>query len=697
MASSPDSKSAARSLALRSVLWLALAAGIVVVAIRYGADRVTGYASVGALIMATSPFAPRLKAVWGSRAEPSTAEQICEAARLLRKLVADKWQPSAEFLRIGRIEDSMAIAWQDTERRAHGPISSLIDDYRDDPRPLIVLGGQGAGKTALSILLLLELLSHGQGRDDGRIPVLVRLSPWDPDLDVEAWLVRAVYEQYDIYRQLRDTSRYGSDVVARLLADGRLLPILDGLDELPPQAARKVVTQVRAARMFTAPFVLTSRVAEYEYAVDRKPPRGKQTVRLLPMSSASVADYVQNLFSGDLERWQPILDEIAADPDGIVAATLSNPLMLYLASTHFYDSGTDPTALLDRHAHHTAEELQHYLLDSFVPAVFAARAAPRGQDTRHQPWRLGPERANRSLSYLARYLEARRGSGGSHGAEDLAWWELYRTVPGYLLVLIPAVIGTLGCGLLGRVAFGLFGRAGVGTVFGLAVGCAGGAVLGMIRPRPPVQFVPSSLRQKTASRRLLLMDAILGTIGAVAGGVISGVIVSPVYGVVSGLVWGVTFGAVRRFTRPTEPKRGISPVDALRADRDAVIYAFLLGALIGAVIGAINGVTPELAGRLVYQVGRPERGLIGAGVGAVLGSAGLGMVMTATSAWAHFVTARVWLAVTGKTPYRLIRFLEDACELGVLRRVGAGYQFRHALLQEQLAREERAEGAGASG
>ena len=103
------------------------------------------------------------------------------------------------------------------------------------------------------------------------------------------------------------------------------------------------------------------------------------------------------------------------------------------------------------------------------------------------------------------------------------------------------------------------------------------------------------------------MDAILGTIGAVAGGVISGVIVSPVYGVVSGLVWGVTFGAVRRFTRPTEPKRGISPVDALRADRDAVIYAFLLGALIGAVIGAINGVTPELAGRLVYQVGRPER------------------------------------------------------------------------------------------
>lgn len=688
MASSTDRKSAVRSLALRSVLWLALAVGIVVVAVRYGADRVTGYASVGALIMATSPFAPRLKAMWGQQAVPGTADQVSDAARLLRRLVADKWRPSAEFLQIGRIEDSMAIAWRDVSSGEHGPISSLIDGYRDAPRPLIVLGDQGSGKTALSILLLLELLSADQN-GDGRIPVLVRLSPWDPDLDVEAWLIRSVYEQYDIYRQLRDTSLYGSDVVARLLADGRLLPILDGLDELPPEAGRKVIAQVRSATIFTEPFVLTSRVAEYEHAVDRKPPRGRRTVRLLPMSPASVADYLRNLFSGDLERWQPVLDDIAADPDGVVATTLSNPLMLYLGCTHFYRSSTDPAALLDRDVHRTAEELQHYLLDSFVPAVFRARAAPRGQDARRQPWRLGPDRARRTLSYLARYLEERHGVGGSRGVEDLEWWNLYRRAPGYVIVLTPTVIGTLGCGLLGRVAFGLFGLAAVGTLFGLAIGFAGGLVLGVLRPRPPVQFVPRGLRQKTADRRLLLMDAILGTIGAVAGAVISGVIVSPVYGIFSGLICGLTFALVRRFTRPTVPKRGISPVDALRADRGAVLYAFLLGAVVGAVIGGINGLTSsQLAARLIYKVGVAQRGLIGVGVGVVLGSAGLGMVMMATSAWSHYIAARIWLALTGKTPYRLIRFLEDSCELGVLRRVGAGYQFRHVLLQELLARDE---------
>jgi len=691
MVSSPSRKSATRSLALRSVLWLGLAVGVIVVAARYGADRVTGYASVGALIMATSPLAPRLKAVWRDRGEPSSADQIAEAARLLRKLVADKWQPSAQFLQIGRIEDSMAITWQNADGGgAHGLISTLIDDYRTTPRPLIVLGDQGSGKSALSILLLLELLSNGQS-GDGRIPVLVRLSPWDPDVDVEDWLIRSVYEQYDLYRQLRDTSRYGSDVVARLLADGRLLPILDGLDELPPEAGRELVAQVRTAKIFTAPFVLTSRVAEYEYAVDRKPPRGKQTIRLLPMTSASVADYLRNLFSGDLERWQPVLDDIAADPDGITAATLSSPLMLYLCYTHFYDSNTDPAALLNRSTYQTVENLQDYLLDSFVPAVFRARAAPRGQDVRRVPWRWGPDRARRTLSYFARYLEDRRGRSASHGVEDLNWWELYRRVPRYVIVLTPTVIGTLGCGLLGRVGFGLFGRAGIGTAFGLTVGFVGGLVLGIIPPRPPVQFVPRSLRQKTGSRQLLLMDAVLGVIGAVAGAVISGVIVSPVYGIFSGLVWGLTFGLVRRFTRPTEPKRGISPLAALRADRDAVIFAFLLGALVGAVVGGINGLTsPELAARLVYKVGRPERGLIGAGVGVVLGSAGLGMVMMATSAWSHYIAARGWLALTEHTPHRLMWFLEDSCELGVLRRVGAGYQIRHVLLQELLARDDGA-------
>lgn len=47
--------------------------------------------------------------------------------------------------------------------------------------------------------------------------------------------------------------------------------------------------------------------------------------------------------------------------------------------------------------------------------------------------------------------------------------------------------------------------------------------------------------------------------------------------------------------------------------------------------------------------------------------------------------------MTGRGPRRLMRFLEEAHALGVLRRSGSVYQFRHADLQEVLATPERPE------
>ena len=54
------------------------------------------------------------------------------------------------------------------------------------------------------------------------------------------------------------------------------------------------------------------------------------------------------------------------------------------------------------------------------------------------------------------------------------------------------------------------------------------------------------------------------------------------------------------------------------------------------------------------------------------------------------------LAVSDRTPVRLMRFLEDARSRNVLRTVGPVYQFRHARLQDRLAGQEPAAGQGPS-
>jgi hypothetical protein len=50
---------------------------------------------------------------------------------------------------------------------------------------------------------------------------------------------------------------------------------------------------------------------------------------------------------------------------------------------------------------------------------------------------------------------------------------------------------------------------------------------------------------------------------------------------------------------------------------------------------------------------------------------------------------RVVLALAGYMPMRIRRFLEDACDIGILQRVGGGYQFRHPLFLKHFADSKR--------
>ena len=55
------------------------------------------------------------------------------------------------------------------------------------------------------------------------------------------------------------------------------------------------------------------------------------------------------------------------------------------------------------------------------------------------------------------------------------------------------------------------------------------------------------------------------------------------------------------------------------------------------------------------------------------------------SAAGSYGDARTWLSLTHRLPWRIMPFLADAHRRGVLRQVGAVYQFRHIRLQEHLA------------
>jgi hypothetical protein len=97
-------------------------------------------------------------------------------------------------------------------------------------------------------------------------------------------------------------------------------------------------------------------------------------------------------------------------------------------------------------------------------------------------------------------------------------------------------------------------------------------------------------------------------------------------------------------------------------------------------------------------VGARVRALVGLGFGLASGF-GFGLVLglgfgvawglgfgLALSEWWSSSLAFIQLARDHQTPSHLMRFLEDARKRGVLRTVGPVYQFRHARLQDRLAR-----------
>jgi hypothetical protein len=62
------------------------------------------------------------------------------------------------------------------------------------------------------------------------------------------------------------------------------------------------------------------------------------------------------------------------------------------------------------------------------------------------------------------------------------------------------------------------------------------------------------------------------------------------------------------------------------------------------------------------------------------------VVRLSTDAWGRWlILSRVWLPMTGRLPWALTAFLDDAHQRGMLRQAGAVYQFRHARLQNHLA------------
>jgi hypothetical protein len=594
-------------------------------------------------------------------------------------------------------------------------------------RRLVILGRAGGGKSSLARRLARDLLCRRAIGD--RVPVFLPLASWDPGEDLYAWVARRLIRDHPPLEALSPgpLGRPPVPLSTELVKHRRLLFVLDGFDEIP-EASRKPALAGINNLGAEVPVVVTSRTGEYQQAVldfGRGLSRAA-AVELSPVDGPAIKGYLaRNTSAVPPGRWDAVFALLDRANGSAVTQALRIPLLIWLARVVYEDKVSVPDELA---AFADPAAVEIHLLDGLIAAAYTSAGG-------RQDGRWGAAQARRWLGFLARWLQ-------HHRTADLAWWQLRtaapRTVdrlatglPVGLAAGVPAgiIMGTmtgLFTGLATTVAFTalatarassralvfsgrrlpgpIIGRtvalaaglgiglpmvlrgelaAGVaqGTSAGMLAGLAAGFLVYEARLKPTRVILHIRGNRMRFLRRVvvgLLIGLVFGAVLGAVLGLLNGSATGLVFGVVSlgmGLALGIIDGLHIWIDSPAQLPQAISPETVLRDDRAASLVRALVA---GPLVAAGAGLTAAFA----YGPAT------GAGLGCLMAFAYTltdRMVGMTSTSWGSFTLVRAWLALRGELPWRLMAFLDDAHNRGVLRRSGAVHQFRHARLQERLA------------
>jgi hypothetical protein len=533
---------------------------------------------------------------------------------------------------LGRLRGARRIAL-----RLSGDVTTLGDTVCALPaRQVVIIGAAGSGKTSAAVLLALRIVR------DGEMALLVDMVDWDPERhSLNNWLAACL----TAVRPASLPVEHARATAVRLIERGLVVPVLDGLDELPERLRTQVIESVHE---WDHPFVLTSRTGEYETAVRTTGLTVAKAlvVRLDPMP---VSEIVVHLTAGRANadhRWAPVTAQLRAG--GSLRTVLSTPLMSGMARTAYTRVDADPAELLK---FDNVDDLEHHLIDRVYSrdGTFA--------------W----------LMPLARFLDRREVRQlDLCGPLVPATWSKFRQRALSFMVIACYFVLII-----------LFTRIEEGSRFvdslSLIIGWTILMIVFLVVRLATRNNFPKAMpyRFRTRPRRMLGIAAVSAAsttvflaMSTVSAPTQSGDVTDLVFGIaglslIAAVVGVMAWGSL---TEPIPEGETTHPLSAIHRDGWALLAHFpalLLGTAVFLALQQELSTFPQMAALTLI-------------------TSTVAFDQIPGTAWSRWMVRHLRLARHG-LPSNLEESLENAREQGILRAAGTSYRFQHGKVQDHLA------------
>lgn len=256
--------------------------------------------------------------------------------------------------------EAVAHAWEqvldlpDHSRQTLSPDKKISHIFNEMNRGLLILGEPGSGKTVTLLQLAQDLIAQVEADEtfSQPVPVIFNLSSWiDKGQPLIDWMVTELTAKYQIPKR-----------IGKLwLENNRLLPLLDGLDEVKVENQAACVEAINQfeEEFGLASLVVCSRIQEYTSLPVRLKLNG--AIRLQPLTLEQIYDYLSEAGS-KLDTLQQALQK-----DDSLQELAKSPLTLGIMILAYQDITVE---FLNDQSLDTVDAHRKHLFDTYIERMF---------------------------------------------------------------------------------------------------------------------------------------------------------------------------------------------------------------------------------------------------------------------------------------------------------------------------------------